>query len=83
MSLAQECPARIARLQQKLQQAELDGALFIYPIDVYYYTATRQNATLWVPAAGAPLLLVRKSLARAEQEACINDIRPFPRSKDF
>jgi Xaa-Pro aminopeptidase len=83
MALSQECPARIARLQQKLQQAELDGALFIYPIDVYYYTGTRQNATLWVPARGNSLLLVRKSFARAQQEAHADEIRPFPRSKEF
>lgn len=83
MSLKQECPARVARLQRKLQQADLDGALFIYPIDIYYFTATRQNSTLWVPAQGEPLLLVRKSFARAEQEACVDDIRPFPRSKEF
>jgi Xaa-Pro aminopeptidase len=83
MSLRQECPARIARLQEKLQQSDLDGALFIYPIDIYYYTATRQNSTLWVPAQGEPLLLVRKSFVRAEQEACIGAIRPFPRSKEF
>lgn len=83
MSLNQECLARVARLQAKLQQAGLDGALFIYPIDIYYYCATRQNSTLWVPASGEPLLLVRKSLARAQSEACIGDIRAFPRSKEF
>ena len=83
MSLQQECASRIERLQQRLQQGDLDGALFIYPIDIYYYTATRQNATLWVPADGEPLLLVRKSLPRAQQEACGADIRPFPRSKEF
>lgn len=83
MSLKQECSARIACLQEKLQLLELDGALFIYPIDIYYYTATRQNSTLWVPAQGEPLLLVRKSFARAQQEACIADLRPFPRSKEF
>lgn len=83
MSLQQECPARIARLQEKLQQTDLDGALFIYPIDIYYYTGTRQNATLWVPSQGEPLLLVRKSFARAKQEACIDDVRAFPRSKEF
>lgn len=83
MSLKQECPARVARLQDKLQQADLDGALIIYPLDVYYYTGTRQNATLWVPTTGAPLLLVRKSLSRAKAEACVADIRPFPRSKEF
>ncbi|NOY14381.1 MAG: aminopeptidase P family protein [Deltaproteobacteria bacterium] len=82
MSLIKECSARIARLQTKLQQSELDGALFVYPIDVYYY-ATRQNSTLWIPAQGEPLLLVRKSFARAKEEARIGDIRPFPRSKEF
>ena len=83
MTLAQECPVRIARLQEKLQAADLDGALFIYPIDIFYFAATRQNSTLWVPAQGDPLLLVRKSYERAKQEACVTDIRPFPRSKEF
>ncbi|WP_303722180.1 Xaa-Pro peptidase family protein [Malonomonas rubra] len=83
MSLKQECPARISRLQERLQQSELDGAILIYPIDVYYYTGTRQNGMLWVPAAGEAILLVRKSFSRAREEACIEDIRPFPRSKDF
>jgi Xaa-Pro aminopeptidase len=83
MLMKNECAARIARLQEQLQQAELDGALLIYPIDIYYFTATRQNSTLWVPAQGEPLLLVRKSFDRARQEACLVDIRPFPRSKEF
>lgn len=83
MSLKQDCSARIARLQAELQRADLDGALLLYPVDIYYYCATRQNAILWVPVAGEPLLLVRKGLARAEQEAAIGDVRPFPRSKDF
>ncbi len=83
MSLKNECPARIANLQKKLQEEKLDGVLFIYPIDVYYFTATRQNSTLWVPAQGKPILLVRKSFERAKGEAYIDDIRPFPRSKNF
>ncbi|MCK4509228.1 MAG: aminopeptidase P family protein [Desulfuromonadales bacterium] len=83
MSLKNECSARILRLQERLQQQELDGALFTYPIDIYYFTATRQNSTLWVPAQGEPQLLVRKSLARAQKEAHIGDIRSFPRSKEF
>ncbi len=83
MSLKKECPARIARLQERLKQVGLDGALFIYPIDIYYFTGTRQNSTLWVPRQGEPLLLVRKSFVRATREACIEDIRPVPRSGDF
>lgn len=74
---------RISRLQQELNGKELDGALIIFPIDIYYFAGTRQNSVLWVPAQGEPLLLVRKSLARAREESPLADIRPFPSSKEF
>jgi len=78
-----ESVRRIARLQEELQQKGIDAALIIYPIDIYYFAGTRQNSLLYVPAAGEPMLLVRKSLARARLEAVIADIRPFPSSKEF
>lgn len=74
---------RITRLQHKLKAGGLDGALLVQPVDVYYFSGTRQNAVLWVPAEGAPLLLVRKSLARARQESSLAEARPFPPSKEF
>ena len=74
---------RISRLQQELLGKGLDGALFIFPIDIYYFAGTRQNSVLWVPTQGEPLLLVRKSLARAREESPVADIRPFPSSKEF
>ncbi len=83
MSMQQECSRRIGLLQAQLQQRELDGALIAYPIDIYYFAGTRQNALLWVPAEGKPTLLVRKSLARARQEGCLDDIRPFPSSREL
>ena len=78
-----EAAQRIAVMQAQLKSKGLDGALFIFPIDVYYFTGTRQNSTLWMPADGEPLLLVRKSLSRAREEAAVADIRPFPSSKEF
>ena len=83
MLTRQESQQRVARLQQELKSKEIDGALFIYPIDVYYFTGTRQNSTLWVPAEGSPRLMVRKSYSRARQESCIEETRPFPSSKEF
>jgi Xaa-Pro dipeptidase len=83
MATKQEGRNRITKLQAHLQAKEIDGALIVYPIDVYYFAATRQNAVLWVPAEGAPLLLVRKSLVRARAETNIDDIRPFPPSKEL
>ena len=78
-----EAGQRIAAMQKLLQEKGLDGALFIFPIDVYYFSGTRQNSTLWLPAAGEPVLLVRKSLSRAKEESPLADIRPFPSSKEF
>ena len=78
-----ESVRRVARLQGELRQKGIDAALIIYPIDIYYFAGTRQNSVLYVPAAGEPMLLVRKSLTRARLEAVIADIRPFPSGKDF
>lgn len=78
-----ESQARITRLQAELQAKKIDAAFLIYPIDVYYFTGTRQNSLLYVPASGEPILLVRKSLTRARSEAAIADIRPFPSSKEL
>jgi Xaa-Pro aminopeptidase len=78
-----EAKQRITNMQVMLKDKGLDGALFIFPIDVYYFSGTRQNSTLWIPAEGEPLLLVRKSLSRAKEESVLADIRPFPSGKDF
>ncbi|MBC7962491.1 MAG: aminopeptidase P family protein [Steroidobacteraceae bacterium] len=83
MLTSAEAMQRIAVMQTQLKSKGLDGALFIFPIDVYYFTGTRQNSTLWIPADGEALLLVRKSLSRAREEALVADIRPFPSSKEF
>lgn len=74
---------RVSRLQGMLRENGVHAALFIRPIDIYYFTGTRQNSALWVPADAAPVLLVRKSLNRARAESPIADTRPFPSSKEF
>ncbi len=78
-----EAQQRLTRMQALLTEQGLDGALIIVPIDVYYFTGTRQNSTLWLPASGEPILLVRKSLERARKDSPLSDIRPFPSSKKF
>lgn len=83
MPLKTEIANRIAALQSELKKKELDGALITHPIDIYYFSGTRQNSLCWVPAQGAAMLLVRKSFQRAKLEACIEDIRPFPSSKQI
>ncbi len=83
MNFQNEIKQRVARMQAVIKAKGLDGALFIFPIDVYYFCGTNQNAALWIPVEGEPMLLVRKSLARAQEESVIADVRPFPSSKEF
>jgi Xaa-Pro aminopeptidase len=75
-----ETTDRIARLQSRLADEKLDGALILYPLDMYYFSGTRQNGALWIPAEGDPILFVRKSYTRACTESRIADTRPFPPS---
>ncbi|HEY6106842.1 MAG TPA: Xaa-Pro peptidase family protein [Anaeromyxobacteraceae bacterium] len=81
--LRREFQGRVARLQEALRARGLDAAALAYGMDVFYFSGTRQNGMLWVPAAGAPVLFVRKSLARARGEAALADVRPFPASGDL
>jgi Xaa-Pro aminopeptidase len=78
-----EQQTRVARYQQALAERGLTGALLLNAVDLYYLSGTSQNGALFVPAAGEPVLLVRKSLARAKAEAGIPDVRPFPSSRDL
>jgi len=78
-----EVMQRVAMMQAQLRAKGMDGALLVFPIDVFYFSGTRQNSTLWIPTAGEPVLLVRKSLSRARAESLLTDIRPFPSSKEF
>jgi len=83
MTPAAECRARAALLQATLAAQGLDGALLLHGTEVFYFTGTRQNAVLWLPVAGEPTLLVRKSLPRARAESPLADLRPFPPSREL
>jgi len=80
---AQEHRSRISRYQAALAERGLAGALLLNGVDMFYLAGTRQNGALFVPAQGAPTLLVRRSFARAKAEAAVEDVRPFPRSHDL
>ncbi|MBN1929302.1 MAG: aminopeptidase P family protein [Chlorobiaceae bacterium] len=78
-----EIDERIRRLQARLAESAMQAALLLMPSDIFYFTGTRQNSALWIPANGEPVLLVRKSLERARAEGLIGDIRPFPSSREL
>jgi Xaa-Pro dipeptidase len=79
---AKEIEERIFRLQRRLKEEGIDGALLMYPADLFYFTGSRQNAVLWVPSQGSPMHLVRKSYSRARAESLLEDVRLFPPSSE-
>jgi Xaa-Pro dipeptidase len=83
MTPTTECHRRLEALRVTLRAQGLDGAVLVHATDVFYLSGTRQNAALWVPAAGDAILLVRKSLERARAESPLGDVRPFPPSKEL
>lgn len=74
---ADEIQGRVAGLQRLLAQRELDGALILQRVDLFYFTGTLQQGSLYVPAAGEPLLMVNKVLARARAESALDRIVPL------
>ncbi len=69
-----ELDRRIANLQHHLSQNEVDAALILQRVDLFYFSGTIQQGSLFIPARGKPLLMVNKSTARARAESTIERI---------
>lgn len=75
MENRQEVEQRILLLQQKLQEQQLDGALFFHTEDVYYFSGTGVNSVLLVPSNGKPIQLIRINVEKGKNDSFIEDIR--------
>jgi len=74
---ADEIARRVLRLQGRLQEKSLDGALILDPLNMYYYTGTIQQGLVMVPTAGEPVFLVRRSYERARLESPLSRVLPL------
>lgn len=63
-----ELKGRVVRLQEKMQENECQAFIIIQNVDLYYFSGTMQNAQLYIPAQGEPVLFCRKSYERALKE---------------
>lgn len=71
---ASEIEHRIARLQEGLRRENREAALIVQNVDLYYFTGCLQAGVLFVPAEGAPLFMVQRSLERARRESPLASI---------
>ena len=72
-----ELARRINAFQDLLIKKEIDGAMIVQSVDLFYFSGTAQNAHLYIPAEGQPVLMVRKSLARAREESALANVVPL------
>jgi len=69
-----EIKKRIKKLQHHLKENNIEAALILQKTDLFYFTGTIQQAHLYVPADGEPVLMVRKDIRRAEAESAIGRV---------
>jgi Xaa-Pro dipeptidase len=69
--------ARTQQLQEKMRAQGIDGVLIKQNADLYYFSGTMQEAYLFVPLSGAPLLMVRRNLSRARAESSLENVMPL------
>jgi Xaa-Pro dipeptidase len=75
--------ARTQRLQEKMRAQGIGGALIKQNADLYYFSGTMQEAYLFVPLSGVPLLMVRRNLARARAESALENVIPLGGVRDI
>jgi len=73
----EEIERRIRRFQAHLTARDMDGALILQNSDLFYFAGTIQQAHLYIPAEGGPLLMARKSFSRAQAESPLPQIVPL------
>ncbi len=74
MTPKEELHRRIKGLQDMMKADECDAVLILQNVDLYYFSGTMQNARLYIPVSGEPVLFCRKSISRAANECPWNII---------
>lgn len=74
---AEEIDNRIRNLQSELADRGIDGALILQRADLFYFSGTVQQANLYIPSGGEPLLMVHKSFERARRESPLERVVPL------
>ncbi len=69
-----ELDLRIKNLQDYLRQKNIDAALILQRVDLFYFSGTVQQGSLYIPADGEPILMVNKNTERARADSALNTI---------
>ncbi len=79
----EELDSRIRALQGRMAAEHFDGALIVQNADLLYFAGTVHPSHLFIPAAGEPLLFVRRNLERVREESLLDHIVPAGSARDL
>lgn len=69
-----ELDLRLKNLQNYLRQNDIEAALILQRVDLFYFSGTFQQGSLFIPADGEPILMVNKNTARARAESFLDTV---------
>jgi Xaa-Pro dipeptidase len=79
----EEIENRLARVRASMSKKQIEALLVIQKMDYYYLSGTTQDALLFVPLEGLPLLLVRRELERAKVDSPLDNVVAIGSMRDF
>lgn len=78
-----ELYSRIRTLQSRLESENVDGALIVHNVNLFYFSGTVQQAFLFVPTVGETLLFARKNPDRIRNESSLDHVIPVKGIRDL
>ena len=69
-----EIDHRLDKLKRQLEENNIDAALMVQRADLFYFAGTIQEAHLYVPVDGEPILMVFRSFERAVAESQLSRV---------
>ncbi len=78
-----ELEYRCKKLQEYMRSESLDAVIIVQNADLFYFTGTVQSGSLYVPASGQPIFMIRKDAGRARMESGLKVVIPFNSMKDI
>ncbi len=70
----EEIERRLAKVRQGMEREGMEALLVVQKMDCYYLSGTTQDALLFIPLDGKPLLMVRRELERARVDSPLENI---------
>jgi Xaa-Pro aminopeptidase len=80
----EEIESRLGRLRKHMEEGEIEVLLAAEKMDCFYFSGTAQDALLFIPLEGRPLLMVKREFERAriesplEHKVGIHSLRELP-----